>query len=287
MSTTHINRCLLRLTWTWIHSCLINSLYFCPSFLFFRSEGGKKKSGPRKKATKDKMSRSDFLSKKTLHESKSSMGIGSQSANPLAAAMSLDPNATTLGGGGLMTSMSVPILDNQAQAAAIDNSAEIARAEAKAKAARIAKRNQVLGAHQPGAKDRNLLITKSADWGANMRQKQDDFTPAPVAGKQNPKQIELQTKLMGGESVKNPRERPFMMNSPTARRQRLPAPPPGMTTGHGVATSGYGDSLLPSIRGADDSLMSLSLSKPASFKSVKQNLRGGKVVRGEHPEDYL
>jgi hypothetical protein len=154
---------------------------------------------------------------------------------------------------------------------AVDNSAEQGQ---RALAMRLAKAQQ--SAPRPG--DSNVLLTKSADWGANVRQSDADFNPAPVAGKQNVKQQELQTKLMGGPQVRNPRDRPFVSSSPTAHRKKLPAPPLGLTTGHGVAVSGHGDGLLPSIRGAGDSYLGSS-QKSKGFKSLKQSTRGGKVVR--------
>jgi len=239
------------------------------------SEGEKKKTGPRKKATKNKMSRSDFMSHQSLLESKSSIVVGSASMNP-----AISANATMGTSTGMKPSQSVPVLDSQAAAQLIEDSAELARAEQKLRMEKLAKRNRVLGSHQPREGDRNLLLTKSADWGANVRKNPEEFNPAPIAGKQNPKQKELQTKLMGGERVKNPRDRPFMTSSPTARRKKLPPPPLGITTGHGVGVSGH-DGLLPSIQSNGDiSIMSLSSSsKKKGFTSIKDMTRGGKVER--------
>jgi len=242
-------------------------------------EGEKKKTGPRRKPAKQKMSRSDFLSHQSLLESKSaqsSLLVGKATSSLSSTSLAMD--TANLGAATLMTSMSMPVASianatgrRPSQSDSVENSAE-----QRAQAVRVARANQV----RPG--DASLLLTKSADWGANVKQNPDDFSPAPVAGKQNAKQKELQTKLMGGEKVKNPRDRPFVSSSPTARRKKLPAPPLGMTTGHGVGVSGHEDGfLLPSIRGADDSYLSFSLKKPKGFTSLKQATRGGKVVRSE------
>ena len=85
--------------------------------------------------------------------------------------------------------------------------------------------------------DPNLQLVNSPDWGANTAVN-PDFEPgqAPPTPKPTPKQSELLSKMMGGEAVRNPRDRPYVIRD-TSPRKHMPPPPLGQSTGHGLSPS--------------------------------------------------
>ena len=83
--------------------------------------------------------------------------------------------------------------------------------------------------------DANLKMVNSPDWGANINSR-PDFTPGatPTTPKPTPKQSEVSAKMMGGEAVRNVRDRPYVIRD-VSPNKHLPAPPLGHSTGHGLS----------------------------------------------------
>ena len=84
--------------------------------------------------------------------------------------------------------------------------------------------------------DPNLQLVNSPDWGQNIS-RNPAFEPgqSPSTPKPTPKQNELLSKMMGGEAVRNPRDRPYVIRDPSPSKH-MPAPPLGQSTGHGLAS---------------------------------------------------
>ena len=141
-----------------------------------------------------------------------------------------------------------------------------------------------LGAGLPiPADDPNLALTKDPNWGSNVRTSGDDFVPSPVPAKPDDKKKQLTALLLGGEEVRNVRDRPFTTLSPTANRKKLPAPPLGLSTGHGH--SARGEAFLPGISVAGESQQLVSKSVP--FLTVREKQRGGKMEASVENLDEL
>jgi hypothetical protein len=148
----------------------------------------------------------------------------------------------------------------------------------------------MVGAKQGGgggapipADDVNLQLTGDPNWGSNVRTSGEDFQPSPIPVKQDAQKTQLTALMLGGEEVRNVRDRPHIVLSPTANRKKLPAPPLGHSTGHGHST----ETFLPSLTGGGGAAQ-MMVSKSLPFLTVKEKGRGGTMEKSiDNVEELL
>jgi hypothetical protein len=233
---------------------IMGDIYLAPGVNI--AEGDSSKLGPNQVVVPDHMSRKDYnMLHQTLQET-TVMGGGDGSGDE-----SFEEGET----------------EEQAEARRL-NPADMGNVEMDPMVG--AKLGGASGAPIP-ADDINLQLTGDPNWGSNVRVAGEDFQPSPIPAKPDDQKKQLTALMLGGEEVRNVRDRPHIVLSPTANRKKLPAPPLGHSTGHGHSA----ETFLPNITGGVSQMM---VSKSVPFLTVKEKGRGGKMERSvENVQELL